>query len=800
MYNDTKQKKSNLKHSSFKKEKTNETTKKPLIIVKNYIKEVIINEERRNALVPRGKEIDKEYVFNFLKKTPGFRSYKDLPIVAEYLSNNYEYFTKIKNEEGMGLLVNITKISRLEIFIKDSTIIKFDDIGDKFYIVLKGKVEVFKPKFIEKEETPNNFLKLLKKIKDIEDNEGKYWRLKNKNADFFKHLPNKIINNKNKSKNKKKIIFQNELDEMELKQLFYFEIDEKMGEYGEGFSFGEIALIKQAPRNATIKAKDDCILLSIRNDEYNKALLEFQKKKLSKQIENFLQSFPFFRDFDNDKIIRLFNCFVKKELYKGDFLYKQNMDANSIYVLNSGSFIVYSYISFPWINDYINYMDYSRNNILNFLIENRNIKYEDLMKLFQNSRGKIRPKKESYGKFENFYELNESQMKDNLYILKRDEEKLNSSEYIFKLNLNKVDYKDVLGIEEVFEFKKRFCYYKCISEKAELKEIKIKDFLRLIISMTTNELSFLLNIIEERKKLIKSQVLRALQNIDKKLILNFDLRYENLIKSSKSTDKENIIISSLKVKGYKDSIKDILDQKVTLFPQEKNLSSLDILKNLKKKNKSSELLLNKLNKHRKTVNEFKFNKKKNNIRLIKDNLESRELLSKMLENKYNLTPNTISTSKTSEYNFLSFQNSNKYGEKKLINFDNGPKNILKLNKKESNNTFEKNFIFNNKKILSPPANIKGKLIIKRKMFPDLKNEHLLKSQSYFDIINRTNKTDFPNLNNDKKINMNNRNKSEKVFDIFKRINKNFFKGENFLKKLKIISLQNGIINSSNFNS
>jgi len=36
-------KKSNIKQSSFKKEKKNETTKKPLIIVKNYIKDVIIN-------------------------------------------------------------------------------------------------------------------------------------------------------------------------------------------------------------------------------------------------------------------------------------------------------------------------------------------------------------------------------------------------------------------------------------------------------------------------------------------------------------------------------------------------------------------------------------------------------------------------------------------------------------------------------------------------------------------------------------------------------------------------------------
>ena len=43
---------------------------------------------------------------------------------------------------------------------------------------------------------------------------------------------------------------------------------------------------------------------------------------------------------------------------------------------------------------------------------------------------------------------------------RRDEEKLNTSEYIFQLNLKKIDYKDIIGLEEAFEFKKRLCNYK----------------------------------------------------------------------------------------------------------------------------------------------------------------------------------------------------------------------------------------------------------------------------------------------------------------------------------------------------
>ena len=258
-----------------------------------------------------------------------------------------------------------------------------------------------------------------------------------------------------------------------------------------------------------------------------------------------------------------------------------------------------------------------------------------------------------------------------IYInLKRDEEKLNSSEYVFQMNLKKVDYKDILGLEEIFDFKKRLINYKCISEKAELKEIKFIDLMRLILNMSRKEISILSNIVEERKKLLKNQIINSLENLDKELIMNFDHRYENLINSKKSENKEDVLLSSLKIKGYKTSIQDLLDKRVTLFPYEPNPTPRDILKKIKRKNKSSEELLNNFYKNKRTLNELKFYKKMNNIRLIKNKLENKDFLNSISNNYQNVTP-SMSISKTISHNFLSPQNSDKYRRNKLL------KNLVK---------------------------------------------------------------------------------------------------------------------------
>ena len=293
-----------------------------IIKTSKQIRKISFLKNKRNALFPYDDEeieINKDYVYEFLRKAPGARTFKDLQNVAEYLSKNYKYFSKIKKEEGTKKLENITKICRLEFFKKGSTIIKLGDIGEKFYIVMEGKVEIYKPKFIEINESPKNFLKLLQKIKDNDVDIEKYNRIKNKNAQIFNKLPLEINDNN----------IHKGFDIMELKQLFFYEIDEKMGEYGIDFTFGDIALIKRARRNATIKAKEDCCCLTITNMEYNRVIFEYQKKILGKEIESFIKTYSFFRHFTNDKMVKLFP--------KLDEVVISNKDnADAIFVIYNG--------------------------------------------------------------------------------------------------------------------------------------------------------------------------------------------------------------------------------------------------------------------------------------------------------------------------------------------------------------------------------------------------------------------------------------------------------------------------------
>ena len=752
------------------------------------------------------KNLSKEYVFNFLAKNPAARTFSEIKNVAEYLSQNYQYFTKLKNEDSQLKVEKLTKICKVEKYFKGESIITFGEIGDKFYIVLEGMVEIYKPKFVEINETPGDFLNLLIRIKEMDGNDLRYKRIKNKNYDFFVNFPDIDINT-----------LIREFEQIKYKQIFFMEEDEKKGEYGEGFAFGDIALIKKSARNATIKAKDQCLLLTIGKDDYTKAILEFQKRKLSKEIDIFVKTYSFFQYFNNDKVIQLFNCLTKIELYKGEYLYKQNMDADSIYILSSGSFSVYSMISFSWINDYINYMDYSDKNILHYIIKNKNINIRDLLKIIQNFQIN---NENSVKHIENNFlweKLNERQLNDNLLKLKKDEEKLNSPDNIFKINLKKINYCDILGLEEVFEFKKRFCSCKCISKKAELKAIKITDLIKLIYNSNEEEINYLLHIINERKQILKSQLLNGIKTLDKEIIINFDKRYENLIKSSKAEEEEeksNMLLTALRIKGYKTSIQDILDNKISLFPKEKNTNSY-ILKKIRRKNKSSEQLFNDYIKEKGTNNQFRFNKitnsfinenQKNNKKIVLNGIINK-IQNKtpnnrnLLENRrYSILYNNLNKSTTNKSNpFRSLQNRYHLGLNKKNSFiRNNSKNRIIINKERQNlfSSENKKQELNNFNYYKRNSN--G--LIKSKSLPQFVDKTQTKKRTYRDTITnfyKINMPHFPLTKKNSELNYKLEEKDEKsnkdflkeensyktFYNIFNQ-DKNFFLGAEFQKKLK----------------
>ena len=754
------------------------------------------NKKRQAVAIYENKRrnLTKESVFNFLSKNPVSRTLSETRNVAEYLSNNYHYFTKLKNEDSQLKVEKLTKICKLEKSFKGESIITFGEIGDKFYIVLEGIVEIFKPKFVEINEAPGDFINLLERIREMDGNDLRYKRIKNKNHDFFKNFKDKELKEIGK-----------EFEHMKYEQLFFMEDEEKMGEYGEGFSFGDIALIKKAPRNATIKAKENCVLLTIGKDDYTKAILEFQKRKLSKEIDFFVKTYSFFQYFNNDKIIQLFNCLTKVEIYKGEYLYKQNMDADSIYILDNGSFEVYSLISFSWINDYINYIDYSDKNILQYIIKNKNISIGDLNKVVQNIQNK---NKHSMKEIENNFlwdKLNERQSNDNLFKLKKDEEKLNSPDNIFRINLKKINYCDILGLEEIFEFKKRFCSCKCISKNAELKAIKITDLLKLIYNFNETELLYLLHIINERKQILKSQILNGIKNLDKELIINFDKRYENLIRSSDAEieeDKSNMLLTTIKIKGYKTSIQDILDNNISLFQKGKN-NNATILKKIRRKNKSSEQLLNEYIKQKGTINQFRFNKIKNNFANDENPKNNQKIiiLNNMINKFQNKTPNSKNIVESKRYPNIYNNKLNSYTTSFKLsrskNISSGFTKINNFNKREdmiNNNENISNNLNRNKDFNLNNYKNSARSLIKSKSLPVFINKTQTKKRNFRDTITNFNGINLPIFSLTKKNSeLHNKNKNQNFlkednnyktfYNIFNR-DKNFFLGAEFQKKLK----------------
>lgn len=105
----------------------------------------------------------------------------------------------------------------------------------------------------------------------------------------------------------------------------------------EGFSFGELALINNKPRAATIRALAPSYFAVLDKESYQFALGAAYKKRLSDRVD-FLKSIPIFADWTRNAVEKLTYFFEEKEFKRNHYVFREGDPCDYCYIVMDGEF------------------------------------------------------------------------------------------------------------------------------------------------------------------------------------------------------------------------------------------------------------------------------------------------------------------------------------------------------------------------------------------------------------------------------------------------------------------------------
>ena len=102
-----------------------------------------------------------------------------------------------------------------------------------------------------------------------------------------------------------------------------------------GASFGELALINDDPRAATVVCKTNCHFAYLEKADYQAMLKQICEKTLDILL-NYFQALPYFRNWSRKSIRKLHLLFTEKPLIRHQVLFRAGEPANLVYILKDG--------------------------------------------------------------------------------------------------------------------------------------------------------------------------------------------------------------------------------------------------------------------------------------------------------------------------------------------------------------------------------------------------------------------------------------------------------------------------------
>ena len=362
-------------------------TLKPKEFIKGGNREQLIGLIRRSSSILSNIDPPSaEDVFNFflscIKKT--IRSNKEDNIINFYLSQMTEFIQMIKtstHENSNEILKIISRKINYLFYPANRVLFRFGEKGDKFFIVLKGKVNVLVPKdmtimltedeyndYVMKLER-NNEGQLLMYCKQANDSifpESKSKRKTSKlsikqnqnpttilsKLEILKQLENQTTINYIETL-KPSINMEALVERKEVRIWIYFHILS----FTTGSSFGENALTNfDMKRTATIITEEDSHFGIVNKENFDKSLREAKEIQKNAKI-NFLLSTHVLSEFGSKYFkIHYLNFFVHTKLVIYDKIVTEGQAPTNIFFIKEGEFEVSFRKSICEINDLIKYL------------------------------------------------------------------------------------------------------------------------------------------------------------------------------------------------------------------------------------------------------------------------------------------------------------------------------------------------------------------------------------------------------------------------------------------------------------
>ena len=619
-------------------------------------------------------------IIYILKKPKKDRTFHDIEKLDDFLSAKFKYFSNLRNindDYQYSRTLSVLKYTEVK---EGKNIVTFDEEGDRCYILLEGEVSIFKPQYIPQKMTLKDYTEYLKKCDKKDPSNITSKRIIEKNNHIMIDI-NEFLD-----------IPSEALDDQEKYNIFV-ESFEKVFEAKEGFTFGEAALLHKQRRNATVKAEKFCKLIYIDKQDYNKVMKDSEKKRIDEEIQYFVEKFFLFNKWGYISMHKLYSLTTDIKLYKDEVLYRQNQDDEYIYFIMEGICEKYCYVSLNWKKQFIDYIsDFSSNFFLRVNTA-KGLSYLKLMKLINESKKSVRPSPMAFRDFDyGKFNLSLSQYKDiNELILNKDE-KFADPYDLFKVSMNRVKENDILGLEEVTEFKKRFTTIKVISDCAHFKRIKVIDFLKIFINCSAKEINddLIMSFICEKKRMLAKQI-ELLSSYKKNIHINkyieeYNNCYNNInIKQRQINYKMKNFINTLsKTKKKFNKGKNIFLKKISKLKSPNEINYL--FKSIELENQKNDINDScKFKSNLKLQSSEKF--KSSKIYLYKRNFDNLEYKIKFdsPKTKLSLSPSTKNQTITKLKDDSSLPNNNKsisFSSNKS-NLTTRNNNFMKLNKKKN---------------------------------------------------------------------------------------------------------------------